>query len=42
VDSVRAAAEADCLRQLRDLIPEKARASCVETAVREGAAYREI
>jgi nucleotide-binding universal stress UspA family protein len=43
VDGVRAAAEADALRRLRDLVPEQARSYCtVETAVREGAAYREI
>jgi nucleotide-binding universal stress UspA family protein len=43
VDSVRAAAEAACLRHLRDLIPEGTRTYCaVETAVREGAAHREI
>jgi nucleotide-binding universal stress UspA family protein len=43
VDSVRAAAEADSLRRLRALIPEDARTYCtVDTAVREGAAFREI
>jgi nucleotide-binding universal stress UspA family protein len=43
VDRVRAAAEADCLRRLRQLIPDEARTQCtVETAVREGAAYHEI
>ena len=43
VDRVRAAAEAESLRRLRELIPADARTSCTaETAVREGAAYREI
>lgn len=43
VDSVRAAAEAESLRRLRAMIPEGARTYCtVETAVREGAAFREI
>ena len=43
VDKVRAAAEAERLRRLRDLIPSEARIYCrAETAVREGAAYREI
>ena len=43
VDRVRAAAEAERLRRLRDLIPPEARIYCrTETAVREGAAYREI
>jgi len=42
VDRIRAAAEAECLRRLRQLIPDEARKRCtVETAVREGAAYRE-
>jgi nucleotide-binding universal stress UspA family protein len=43
VDAVRAAAEADVLRRLREMIPPDARAYCtIETAVREGAPYREI
>jgi nucleotide-binding universal stress UspA family protein len=43
VDGMRAAAEADRLTRLRELIPSEARTFCtVETAVREGAAYREI
>jgi nucleotide-binding universal stress UspA family protein len=43
VDSIRAAAEADCLRRLRQLVPDGARRrGTVETTVREGAAYREI
>jgi nucleotide-binding universal stress UspA family protein len=43
VDRVRAAAEAECLRRLRQLIPDEAkRRGTVETVVREGAAYREI
>ena len=43
VDRVRAAAEAACLQRLRELIPAEVRTYCtVETAVREGAAYREI
>lgn len=43
VDDVRAAAEAERLRRLRELIPAEARIYCrAETAVREGAAYREI
>jgi len=43
VDRVRAAAEAECLRHLRHLIPDEARSQCsVETVVKEGAAYREI
>jgi nucleotide-binding universal stress UspA family protein len=43
VDTVRAAAEAERLRRLRGLIPSEARVYCrAETAVREGAAYREI
>ena len=43
VDRIRAAAEADCLSRLRQLIPDEARKRCtVETAVREGVAYREI
>jgi nucleotide-binding universal stress UspA family protein len=43
VDGVRAAAEAESLRRLRELIPPDARTYCTaDTAVREGAAYREI
>jgi nucleotide-binding universal stress UspA family protein len=43
VDRIRAAAEADCLQRLRELIPEGAKTFCtVKTCVREGAAYREI
>jgi nucleotide-binding universal stress UspA family protein len=43
VDRIRAAAEADRLRRLRQLIPAEARVYCmVETSVHEGAAYREI
>jgi hypothetical protein len=39
VDAVRAAAEAECLRRLRELIPESVRTYCsVETVVREGVA----
>lgn len=43
VDRIHAAEEAAALRRLRELIPEEAQTYCtVETAVREGAAYREI
>jgi nucleotide-binding universal stress UspA family protein len=43
VDRIRAEAEAERLRELRELIPADARTFCtVHTAVREGAAYREI
>jgi universal stress protein A len=43
VDSIRAAAEAAGLQRLREVIPAEAHTYCtVETAVREGAAYREI
>ena len=43
VDRIRAEAEAERLRELRALIPSDARTFCtVHTAVREGAAYREI
>lgn len=43
VDQIRAAAEAASLRQLRAMIPEDARTYCtIETAVEEGAAYRQI
>lgn len=43
VDAVRAAAEAACLRRLQVLVPESVRTYCrVETAVKEGAAHRQI
>lgn len=43
VDRVRAAAEAQCRKRLQDLVPDSVPTYCtVETAVREGAAYREI
>jgi nucleotide-binding universal stress UspA family protein len=43
VDAVRAAAEAQALRRLRELIPDEARTYCtIETAVREGLPFREI
>ena len=43
VDRIRAAAEATGLQRLREVIPEEAQTYCtVQTAVREGAAYREI
>jgi nucleotide-binding universal stress UspA family protein len=43
VDEIRAAAEAAVLRRLRALVPDEAKAYCtVLTAVREGAAFREI
>ena len=43
VDRIRAAAEAESLRRLRALVPEQTKTYCtVETAVREGAAYRAI
>jgi nucleotide-binding universal stress UspA family protein len=43
VDAVRAAAEAEALRRLRELIPEEARTYCtIETVVTEGAPHREI
>jgi nucleotide-binding universal stress UspA family protein len=43
VDAVRAAAEAEALRRLRKLIPDEARTYCtIETAVREGAPFRQI
>jgi len=43
VDHIRAAAEAECLRHLRSLIPESVRTHCaVKTVVQEGAAYREV
>lgn len=43
VDQCHAAAEAACLERLRKLIPDSARSYChIETAVSEGAAYRQI
>jgi nucleotide-binding universal stress UspA family protein len=43
VARIRAAAEARSLRRLRELIPDEVRTFCtVETAVRDGAAYREL
>jgi nucleotide-binding universal stress UspA family protein len=43
VDRIRAAAEADARRRLRELVPEQARTYCtVETEVVEGRAYRQI
>jgi nucleotide-binding universal stress UspA family protein len=43
VDRCRAAAEAACLERLRELVPPSVRTYChVETAVKEGAAYRQI
>jgi nucleotide-binding universal stress UspA family protein len=43
IDQVRAAAQAACLRRLRDLVPPTARTYCrIETVVREGAGYRQI
>lgn len=40
---IRAAAEAECLRHLRSLIPGSVRTSCaVKTVVQEGAVYREV
>lgn len=43
VDRVRAAAEAEARRRLRDLVPDAARSYCtVETAVAEGSPYREV
>jgi nucleotide-binding universal stress UspA family protein len=43
VDRIRAAAEPAALQRLRTLVTEEAQTYCtVETAVREGAAYREI
>jgi nucleotide-binding universal stress UspA family protein len=43
VDALRAAAEAEALRRLRELISPEARTYCtIETAVREGAPHREI
>ena len=43
VDQIRAAAEAECLQQLRSLVPEHVRRQRgIETAVPEGAAYDQI
>jgi nucleotide-binding universal stress UspA family protein len=43
VESVRAAAEKDCLQRLRELVAREARHGwTVETSVREGIPYREI
>jgi nucleotide-binding universal stress UspA family protein len=43
VDDIRRAAQAECLRHLRSLIPESVRTYCgVETVVQEGAAYGQI
>ncbi len=43
VDAVRAAAEADCLRRLRDLVPASSRTYCtIHTMVVEGRAHRQI
>ena len=43
VDRIHAAAEAEALRRLRDLVPDAARTYCtVETAVLEGRAYRQV
>jgi nucleotide-binding universal stress UspA family protein len=43
VDTVRATAEAEALRRLRELIPDEARTYCtIETVVTEGAPHREI
>ena len=43
VDRVRAAAEADALRRLRALIPDRSQMrSLVDTSVEEGRAYREV
>jgi universal stress protein A len=43
VPAIRAQAEAEALRQLRELVPEGVRREGgVDTMVREGAAYREI
>ena len=43
VDQCHAAAEAACLQRLRELVPSSVRNYCqVTTAVREGAAYRQI
>ena len=43
IDRIHAAAEAEALRRLRDLVPETARTYCkVEAAVVEGRAYRQV
>jgi nucleotide-binding universal stress UspA family protein len=43
IDQCHAAAEAECLVRLRELVPPAVRIYChVETAVREGAAYRQV
>ena len=42
VDKVRAAAEADCLHQLQQMVPKEIRCCTVKVLVREGAAYHEI
>lgn len=43
IDQCHAAAEAECLVRLRELVPPSVRTYChVETAVREGAAYRQV
>jgi nucleotide-binding universal stress UspA family protein len=43
IDQLHAAARAESLRRLRELVPESARTYCtVETLVREGAAYRQV
>ena len=43
IDRMHAAAEAEALRRLRDLIPDHAKTYCaVETAVVEGRAYRRL
>jgi nucleotide-binding universal stress UspA family protein len=43
IDQCHAAAEAECLVRLRELVPPSVRSFChVETAVREGAAYRQV
>ena len=43
IDRIHAAAEAEALRRLRDLVPDAARTYCtVETAVVEGRAHRQV
>lgn len=43
IDPLRAAAEAEARRRLRDVVPEEVRAYCsVHTNVLEGASYREV
>ena len=43
VGTVRAAAEAEALRRLRELIPDEARTYCtIDTVLAEGAPHREI